>query len=175
MPQNARRRAWKKWVCVLAGIVLIAGILFYSIVPKFPQPMYEVDSYEALVQELRGNENIVVPSLEGLPLVDVSCTVVLKSRTGYAKAGYLLSGRTDGEQRRTLWMDVHILEENDRPLNQDMLAHGLWAEVDRGDGYCTIKFDWNGTRYLLESNDLDAISEDELLNLMKQIIEPTEM
>ena len=56
-----------------------------------------------------------------------------------------------------------------------MLAHGLWAEVDRGDGYCTIKFDWNGTRYLLESNDLDAISEDELLNLMKQIIEPTEM
>ena len=67
MPQNARRRAWKKWVCVLAGIVLIAGILFYSIVPKFPQPMYEVDSYEALVQELSLIHISVWPLVSHLP------------------------------------------------------------------------------------------------------------
>ncbi len=89
-------------------IPLLIFVLIWVSLPKFPQPEYDVDSYEELTKKMAGNSKILLPKKEVLPDSKTTYTVSLVTRTWYDVNGYQISTAYPSPQNSRHWNSLDI-------------------------------------------------------------------
>lgn len=166
-----RKKTWLLSGIVLTVLVIMATIIINS-VPKYVQPMYEVASYEALINEFSDEAQFRLPQEKDLPSEAESCVVNLKSRSSNRKTGYFISLKPKAGIYDICTITGSLVSshaDKSMAIQPDLVYKGTDIHVNSYD----VKFRLGDCQYLIEFKPLSDQCAEEVVLLAKAMIDLT--
>lgn len=154
-------------------IVIFIIIVIYRMVPKYPEPLYYVDSYQELFKAISFERPILIPDEDLLPDINYSYIVYLKSRFSYDIDGYTIYSdldESDADGCIFIQCKQNIEEYYYSDIRADLSISGVDVEVKDYPLFTDITFILDEYRYTLHYTHSFDISDKDAIDIVTNMI-----
>ncbi len=154
-------------------IIIFVVIAIYRMIPKYPEPLYYVDSYQELFKAISLEKVILIPDEDLLPNINYNYTVYLKSRFSYDVEGYTIYSDLD-ESNVDVCMFIqckqNIEEHYYSDIRADLSINGVDVEVEHYPLFTDVTFIFDKYRYTLHFTHSLDISDKDAIDIITNMI-----